>query len=665
MNRRLTFLLRLLWVLALLASLGLFFAAMFGYVNDPRVADPAAALAPLALVGTWLNIGLGLSAVLVSLALACLLFWKKANEGMALYLSFFLLLWGVIWSGPLEAFAAYWLPQWPEIGGQLAGLLMPLPLLVLLLIFPNGQFAPRWTICLPPLAVAPLSLLALRPLGAQSIENWLWLLCLYALGIQAYRYRRLYTPLERQQTKWVVYGLGLWIASLVLLGSLDDYVHNQPATAPAPWWSPLQDVSWSLSLNIVPIAFTLAIMRSRLWDIDILINRTLVYASLTALIVAMYVVIVGGLSTLFQTQTNTLSGLVAAAIIAMLFQPLREHLQRRVNRLLYGERDDPAAVLARLAHHPETADTPTAVLPNLVHTIAHTLKIPHVAIWLPVGVEQMEPVAVWGAAPEHVQAIPLIYHKEAIGQLVVAPRGPQERFSQHEQELLATIAALTATTVRAVQLSDELRRSRQRIVTAREDERRRLRRDLHDGLGPQLASQMLGLEAVAQLMPINPEKAQSLLNSLKMQAQDAILDVRRLVYDLRPPALDDLGLIGALRQSASRYETDLLRFSFDIPQTLPELPAAVETAVYRIAQEAMTNVVRHAEATRCTVRLCCTDAHVLVEVRDNGCGLPQNHQSGVGLQAMKERTTELNGQYVLASLPDGGTLVQARLPLEV
>jgi signal transduction histidine kinase len=210
-----------------------------------------------------------------------------------------------------------------------------------------------------------------------------------------------------------------------------------------------------------------------------------------------------------------------------------------------------------------------------------------------------------------------------------------------------------------------LRRSRQRIVTAREDERRRLRRDLHDGLGPQLASQMLGLEAVAQLMPAHPEKAQALLSSLKMQAQEAMLDVRHLVYDLRPPALDDLGLVGALRQGASHYATGMLRFSFDVPQRLPELPAAVETAAYRIAQEAMTNVVRHAGATVCTVRLSCRDAHLMVEIRDNGRGLSQDRTCGVGLQAMKERATELNGQFLLDPLPDGGMLVQARLPLEV
>jgi signal transduction histidine kinase len=166
-------------------------------------------------------------------------------------------------------------------------------------------------------------------------------------------------------------------------------------------------------------------------------------------------------------------------------------------------------------------------------------------------------------------------------------------------------------------------------------------------------------------MPANPEKAQALLNSLKIQAQEAMLDVRRLVYDLRPPALDDLGLVGALEQSASRNATGALRFDLDVPETLPELPAAVESAAYRIAQEAMTNVVRHARATLCSVHLICTDAQLIVEIRDNGHGLSRGHPSGVGLQSMKERTTELNGQFLIESLPDGGTLVQARLPLEV
>ena len=468
------------------------------------------------------------------------------------------------------------------------------------------------------------------------------------------RYRRS-RGVERTQMKWPIFavacciGLGIVFVLFPTMTDIDaryDYF-----------------LTWGISM-LFPLSIGIAILRHNLWDINIILNRTLVYAGLTALIIVAYVAIVSLFGALFQLQTSTFAGVVAAGVIAVIFQPLRDRLQRRVDQLLYGERDDPSTVLTRLAHHVQTADSPTAILPNLVQTIAHALKIPHVAIWLPADVERVEPVVVWGEAPNNAQSVPLTYQQQTIGHLVVAPRGPGEEFNQHEKELLETIAALTATTVHAVQLSEELRRSRQRIVTAREDERRRLRRDLHDDLGPQLASQALGLEAVAQLIPANPEGAQALLDSLKVQAEEAIVDVRRVVHDLRPPALDDLGLPGALEQRASRYASKGLRFHVDLPVSLPELPAAVETAIYRIAQEAMTNVVRHAQATHCTVRLYRAKGDLMIEIRDDGRGVPPRRHSGVGLQAMEERVAELSGRLVLESLPGGGTLVRASFPLE-
>jgi signal transduction histidine kinase len=339
-------------------------------------------------------------------------------------------------------------------------------------------------------------------------------------------------------------------------------------------------------------------------------------------------------------------------------------LQGAANRLLYGERDDPTAVLTQLAQQVETADTRADILPNLARTIAYTLKIPHVAILLPTIEDQIEPIAVWGKRPEVVEMFPLIYQNETIGHLAVSPRGRNEKFNRREQQLLNSIAALTANSVRAVQLSDELRQSRQRIVTAREEERRRLRRDLHDGLGPQLASQTLGLEAVEQLLPNNPQKAHQLLASIKAQAQEAITDVRRLVYELRPPTLDDLGLVGALQQSAYRYQRGELRFTFDVPEPLPDLPAAVETAAFLITQEAMTNIVRHAQATEGTIRLTYAEQQLRVVICDDGRGLSAQHQSGVGLQSMRERAAELNGSCLIESRPEGGTIVVAQLPLE-
>jgi signal transduction histidine kinase len=473
-----------------------------------------------------------------------------------------------------------------------------------------------------------------------------------ALAAVVVRFRRS-QGIERNQIKWLVYTAVVGISAILFFAVIGDLD------------SPIFDLLFLSLPALMGMVIGIAILRHRLFDIDIVIQRTLVYGVLTALIVVIYIAIVGILGAIFHTQINAISGLAATAVIAVLFQPLRNHLQRAANRLLYGERDDPTAVLTQLAQQVETADTPAAILPNLVKTIAHTLKIPHVAVWLPTHLDRFEPVAAWGQSPENVEIIPLTYHNEEIGQLVVAPRSANEHFDNRERQLLNGIAALTANTVRAVQLSTELRHSRQRIVSAREEERRRLRRDLHDGLGPQLASQTLGLEAVEQLMPTNPQKAYELLASLKGQAQEAITDVRRLVYELRPPTLDDLGLAGALQQSAARLENDTLQFAFDIAEPLPDLPAAVETAVYRITQEAMTNVVRHADARHVTIHIACTARQICVVICDDGQGLSAEQQSGVGLQSMRERAAELNGSCIIESMSDGGTKVVTQLPLEV
>jgi signal transduction histidine kinase len=462
---------------------------------------------------------------------------------------------------------------------------------------------------------------------------------------------------ERMQIKWLVYGGLVTLMSWGIQSAIGSLLLKYPNLIYA------NDLMSQFSAFIIPLACSIAIIRHRLWDIDIVVNRTLVYGGLSALIIAAYVLIVGGLGLLFQTKNNVFSGLVAAGVIAVLIQPLRVRMQQSVNKMLFGERDDPAKVLTRLAHQSEKAVNSSAALADLARSIAKLLKIPYVEIRIRRDRVQKARLATWGKPASQVKYIAIRFQGERIGDLVVAVRGPKDKFTEGEEDLLATIAASTATTIRAIQLSDELKNSRQRIISAREEERRRIRRDLHDGLGPQLASQVLGLEAVAQLMEKDPEKAQSLLDSLKTQSKDAILDVRRLVYDLRPPALDDLGLAGALRQSASRYESGQLRFTIDIPEKLPELPAAVETAVFRIAQEAMTNVVRHSGASQGQVRLLREDDYLTVEIQDNGKGLAAKHKAGVGLQAMKERSAELNGDFAFQAVPTGGTLVRAKLPM--
>lgn len=249
-------------------------------------------------------------------------------------------------------------------------------------------------------------------------------------------------------------------------------------------------------------------------------------------------------------------------------------------------------------------------------------------------------------------------------------------FADAERRLLEDLAQQIGASAHAALMTDEalklsadLQRSRERLVEAREEERRRLRRDLHDGLGPQLSSQALTIDAVRMLMRQDPDAAEELLLDLKADAQDAVTDIRRLVYGLRPPALDDLGLLGALRETAEQYSVKGLSVSVETPERLPPLSAAVEVAAYRIAQEALTNVVRHAGANSCTVYLAIEEAAVLcLEVRDNGRGIPDLQENssvkaGVGLTSMRERATELGGSLVIEPLPDGGTCVRARIPL--
>jgi signal transduction histidine kinase len=218
--------------------------------------------------------------------------------------------------------------------------------------------------------------------------------------------------------------------------------------------------------------------------------------------------------------------------------------------------------------------------------------------------------------------------------------------------------------VHAADLTTQLQRSRERLVTAREEERRRIRRDLHDGLGPVLAGIAMQLDAARRLTRRDQDAADQLLQHLREQTQAAIADIRRLVYELRPPALDDLGLAGALaRHAASCSTPGGPQVSVDADPGLPALPAAVEVAAYRIATEAVTNITRHAGARTATVTLAAADGVLLVEVADDGRGISPGHRAGVGLISMRERAEELGGSCTVAPRPGGGTLVSARLPL--
>src|SRR6266511_1470961 len=381
-----------------------------------------------------------------------------------------------------------------------------------------------------------------------------------------------------------------------------------------------------VALTLIVVAAGIAILRHRLYDIDLIINRTLVYGTLSAGVVGMYVLLVGALGALFQSSGNLIIALLATGLAAFLVQPLRTRLQRGVNRLMYGERDDPYAVLSRLSQQLKTTLAPTAVLPSIAEAIAQTLKLPYVALALTHG-NRLEIAAAYGRPAGDTVQLPLVYQAEMVGQLLVAPRAPGEAFTSAERRLLEDIALQAGVAAHAVRLTAELQRSRERLVAAREEERRRLRRDLHDGLGPQLASLTLTLAAARELLRHDVDAAERLLQELAIHTQAAIADVRRVVYDLRPPALDDLGLILALREQAAHYPQAGLQITIDTPEQLPPLPAAVEVAAYRIVQEALTNVLRHAYAQNCAVRLTLGDA-LDMQIRDDGVGRSEERRVG-------------------------------------
>ncbi len=262
-------------------------------------------------------------------------------------------------------------------------------------------------------------------------------------------------------------------------------------------------------------------------------------------------------------------------------------------------------------------------------------------------------------------SIPLFAHHEHVGTLLCSPHQEDEMLSEQDMQLLQDLALHIGAAVKAVQLSSELQRSREKQILGREEERRRLRRDLHDGLGPTLASLSQRIDAASSLVTQHPEEAMALLQTIKGQMRSSISDLRRLVYALRPPVLDEFGLISAIREHTipSLQRSDV-QITLCVPEELPPLSAATEVAVSRIVEEALTNVVRHAQAQQCQVCLELTDIGELgITITDDGKGLPQMYQASVGMYSIRERAEELGGRYTIQTRSTGGTQVSVFLPL--
>lgn len=441
----------------------------------------------------------------------------------------------------------------------------------------------------------------------------------------------------RLQLLWLVWGATSLPLALALMWVGHFVLDDSPIAT---------SVALTLAGAALPVAIGIAILRHQLFDIQLVLSRTLTYGVLLTAVVAFYVILlIAAQRVLGQSAAG---GVLAVAIVAVAVQPAYSVLRRTIERWVYGYRSDPAVALRRLGARLDSAD-PLHVVEAVSASVRDALKVERVWVSPPDAELPTDPCTV---------QVPLVHREELVGQLVVQVP-PGRRLSAADTALLGDLARQAALTVRAAQLAEDLQTSRSAIVSAREEERKRLRRELHDGVGPSLAAILLKLEAARSRQDAASRNA--LLTEIKDETKAAITEVRRAVDELRPPAIDELGLAGAIGQRAASLTTGDLMFEMCLAPNLPLLPAASEVAAFRIASEAMTNVARHSGATRCRVELWC-DRWLELTVSDNGGGADRSSPHGVGWTSMVERAAELGGTCTIGPRVDGGLVVHAVLP---
>ena len=423
---------------------------------------------------------------------------------------------------------------------------------------------------------------------------------------------------------------------------------------------PVTTAVQAVAVALIPVAVTVAVTRHRLYDLDLVLCRAVAGVALACCVAATYVVLValGG-----AVLPGRWGGLVAAGLTGLALQPLAAALSRGVDRLYYGDRERPQEVVGRLARRLREDVDPDALPRTVCAAVVESLRLRGARLDLVVDGEARTAAMVGtvdGRPPTGDHRVDLRHRVELVGHLVVAPREGERVLGPRDRELLALLGDQVAPALAALRLTVRLQRSREALVRAREEERRRVRRDLHDGVGAALAGVRLQLEA-AQDGVADPT-AGRLVQAAADAVAEAVDDIRHVTEDLRPPALDDLGLPACLRQLAARASTPDLVVEAELAE-LPPLAAAVEVACYRIAAEALANARRHARAR--SIRL---EVHpgpgdaVTVAVADDGVGWPAQVRAGaVGVESMRQRAEELGGSFTVASVP-GRTEVRAVLP---
>jgi signal transduction histidine kinase len=624
-----------------------------------RIAFPAyallAALTVVGVVGMWLSDNdAGTRTLLIFLV-----------EGLALTVSGFVLAqrlsarfvgYGLVASGALlllgAALHTIGMPGADQVG--LAGLVIPLPVAVL--AYPDRDTE---TTVFRATAAASIGL-GVGVLATFHETNAV-ATCASLLGILLasdiwWRTERSTGDLRRSLL-WLAYGAGF----AAVVGGHVIFLVDGGAGRTIDTLALLAAVVISL---VVPLTLTIGALNPRLRDIRQLISETVLYVVMAELALAIYL---GGLA--FAEYLGHEMSPQAAALfvigIALLFHPVAQVLRRLLQELLFGGVADPVATMSAFGARLQSDTDPQA----WAESLRVALSLPRVEIW-----QGGEPLAIAGEPVELSARTPLLAGDAEVGALVVGLPGDATALPAAIRGVINLVAAPLARAMQAVQLADQLRESRGQVVAALEEERRRIRRDLHDGLGPVLAGVGYTADAAHNLVTTDPAAAQELLVHLRADAASAIADIRRIVVGLRPPALDELGLVGAIRQQTARLHGEggrALAVQVIEEQPLPNLPAAVEVAAYRIAVEAVNNASRHSSASEVRAGFGVGAGGLILTVEDNGRLVRRNGHDpapdqpwrpGVGLSSMRERVEQLGGTLEVGPGEDGGR-VRATLPV--
>lgn len=575
----------------------------------------------------------------------------------------------------------------------------------LLLRFPNGRLpSPRWKVVEWVAGVAVLATMVAilfgsgklaesayphleNPLGVEALEPVLNLLLPSLLLIPGSvvvstfslirRFRRS-QGVERLQLKWFTSAAAI-VAVLYLIAILASINYSWEGSNTPTWVAFFQRTA-VLSFVLIPISIAFAVLRYRLYDIDIVINKTVVYGALAMFITAVYVGIVVGIGTLVGQGDRPNLGLsiLATAVVAVAFQPVRERVQRFANRLVYGKRATPYEVLSHFASRMAGTYATDDLMPQMARVLAEATGAATAKVWLRVG-RELRVTSVWpqadGAGFERMElegdelppvpdadlAIPVRDRGELLGALSIT-KGRGEPVTPTEQKLLADLASQAGLVLRNVRLIEELRASRQRIVSAQDEERRRIERNIHDGAQQQLVALNVKLGLAKTLAARDAEKTDDMLQQLQTETQEALENLRDLARGIYPPLLRDKGLVAAVDAQTRKVPVPVEIQAEEVGR----FPQEIEAGVYFCVLEALQNVTKYARASRVVVRLSARDGKLRFEVEDDGSGFdPTVTPRGSGLTNMADRLEALGGAVDIDSAPGTGTRITGNVPVPV